>query len=164
MSHCTAVGRSRFLRTASTATIHIAWPSQTPAPGTAHRWDEDGEEPERMTKDSSPTAASDPQAANWGGLSWSGWHDFDDAHCHGLIPATPGIYRFRARGEAGLLYIGESGATRSALAPGRPRTGTQAPPTQFLPRLASGRSHQAPTSTPLSRSILSAVRGRRMSC
>lgn len=94
-----------------------------------------------MTKDSSPTAASDPQAANWGGLSWSGWHDFDDAHCHGLIPATPGIYRFRARGEAGLLlYIGESGAKRGrrsrlgALAQGRKRH----PPSFYLDWRAAG--------------------------
>jgi hypothetical protein len=50
-----------------------------------------------------------PQAANWGGLSWSPWHDFDEAHRRDLIPVTPGIYRFRARDEAGLLYIGESG-------------------------------------------------------
>jgi hypothetical protein len=64
-----------------------------------------------MTGDFSTTAASDPQAASWGGLLWSAWHDFDEAHRNGLIPATPGIYRFRAQGEAGLLYIGESGET-----------------------------------------------------
>jgi hypothetical protein len=49
------------------------------------------------------------QAADWGGLSWSGWLDFDKAHRGHLIPATPGIYRSRARDEPGLLYIGESG-------------------------------------------------------
>ena len=54
--------------------------------------------------------ADGPQAADWGGLSWSEWRDFDEAHRGKLIPATPGIYRFRARGEPGLLYIGESGA------------------------------------------------------
>jgi hypothetical protein len=55
-----------------------------------------------------PTAG-DPQAADWGGLSWSQWQGFDEAHRGKVIPATPGIYRFRARGEPGLLYIGESG-------------------------------------------------------
>jgi hypothetical protein len=61
-----------------------------------------------MTGDIAETA-SGPQAADWGGLSWSQWHDFDEAHRGNLIPATPGIYRFRARDEPGLLYIGESG-------------------------------------------------------
>jgi hypothetical protein len=55
-------------------------------------------------------AASDPQAPDWGELSWSPWHDFDQACDHRLIPETPGLYRFRATGEPGLLYIGESGA------------------------------------------------------
>jgi hypothetical protein len=54
-------------------------------------------------------AAGGPQATDWGGLSWSGWLDFDEAHHDHLIPATPGIYRFRVRDEPGLLYIGESG-------------------------------------------------------
>jgi hypothetical protein len=54
-------------------------------------------------------APGDPQAADWGGLPWSQWQDFDMAHRGRVIPATPGIYRFRARGEPGLLYIGESG-------------------------------------------------------
>ena len=61
-----------------------------------------------MTSGMTP-AADDPQAADWGGLSWSQWQDFDEAHREKVIPATPGIYRFRARGEPGLLYIGESG-------------------------------------------------------
>src|ERR1022692_3038899 len=51
----------------------------------------------------------DPQTADWGGLSWSDWQDFDKAHQGNLIPASSGIYRFRARDEPGLLYIGESG-------------------------------------------------------
>jgi hypothetical protein len=55
-------------------------------------------------------SADDPQALTWGGLSWSRWHDFDQARDDRLIPDTPGIYRFRAAGEPGLLYIGESGA------------------------------------------------------
>lgn len=54
-------------------------------------------------------AAGDPQATDWGGLRWSGWQDFEEAHRGKVIPATPGIYRFRARDEPGLLYIGESG-------------------------------------------------------
>jgi hypothetical protein len=68
-----------------------------------------------------------PQAADWGGLAWSEWHCFDEAHHGNLIPATSGIYRFRTRGEPGLLYIGESGARRGrrarlgALARGRKR-------------------------------------------
>ena len=61
-----------------------------------------------MTGDVTP-AAGDPQAPGWGGLPRSGWLDFDKAHRGHLIPATPGIYRFRARDEPGLLYIGESG-------------------------------------------------------
>jgi hypothetical protein len=79
-----------------------------------------------MTSDI-PGTADDPQAADWGGLSWSGWHGFDEAHHSNLIPTTPGIYRFRARDEPGLLYIGESGARRgrrgrlAALARGRKR-------------------------------------------
>ena len=62
-----------------------------------------------------------------GGLSWSEWQDFDEAHRGKVIPATPGIYRFRARGEPGLLYIGESGDVKgrrrrlAALARGRKR-------------------------------------------
>ena len=54
--------------------------------------------------------AADPQSADWGGLVWSQWHDFDQAHRERLIPATAGLYRFRVLGELGLLYIGESGA------------------------------------------------------
>lgn len=61
-----------------------------------------------MTGDVTP-AAGDPQAPDWGGLSWSEWQDFDEAHRGDVIPATPGIYRFRARDEPGLLYIGENG-------------------------------------------------------
>ncbi len=39
-----------------------------------------------MTGDVTP-AADDPQAPGWGGLSWSGWLDFDKAHRGHLIPA-----------------------------------------------------------------------------
>jgi hypothetical protein len=63
-----------------------------------------------MTGEVTPTAKA-PQAADWGGLSWSEWQDFDEAHRGEVIPATPGIYRFRALGEPGLLYIGESGGS-----------------------------------------------------
>lgn len=79
-----------------------------------------------MTGNVNP-AAGDPQAADWGGLSWSGWQDFDEAHRSHAIPATPGVYRFRAHDEPGLLYIGESGAAGGrrarlgALARGRKR-------------------------------------------
>lgn len=51
------------------------------------------------------------QADNWGGVSWCGWHVFDQAVAKDRIPANGGIYRFRSRGESGLLYIGE-GADR----------------------------------------------------
>ena len=50
---------------------------------------------------------SDPQADDWGGLSWSGWRAFDQAVTEDWIPATGGVYRFRSRGEPGLLYVGE---------------------------------------------------------
>src|SRR5690348_7942941 len=63
---------------------------------------------ERLTGGITP-GGGDPQAADWGGLCWSEWQDFDEAHRSHVIPATPGIYRFRARDEPGLLYIGESG-------------------------------------------------------
>ena len=64
-----------------------------------------------MTGEVTPTA-EDPQATDWGGLSWSQWQDFDEAHLGTMIPATPGLYRFRARDEPGLLYVGESGGKR----------------------------------------------------
>lgn len=69
----------------------------------------------------------DPQSSRWAGLHWSPWHDLDAAHQEKLIPATPGLYRFRVPGVPGLLYIGESGARRGraarldALARGRRR-------------------------------------------
>jgi hypothetical protein len=52
---------------------------------------------------------ADSQAEDWGGLSWSAWCAFDEAVHEGQIPSTGGIYRFRSRGEPGLLYIGEGG-------------------------------------------------------
>ena len=93
----------------------------------------------RMTSDIT-RAADDPQTADWGGLSWSPWQDFDEAHREKAIPATPGIYRFRARGESGLLYIGESGdaggrrARLDKLARGRKRH----PPDFYLNWRAAG--------------------------
>ena len=54
----------------------------------------------------------DPQSPCWAGLAWSGWYDFDQADREHLIPPTPGLYRFRIVGFPGLLYIGESGATK----------------------------------------------------
>jgi hypothetical protein len=92
-----------------------------------------------MIGEVTPTA-SDPQAADWGGLSWSQWQDFQDAHRGRVIPATPGVYRFRARGEPGLLYIGESGAAKGRrgrlddLARGR----TRYPPEYYLNWRAAG--------------------------
>ena len=55
-----------------------------------------------MTGDVTP-AAGDPQAPEWDGLRWSEWQDFDEAHRGKVIPSTPGVYRFRAKGEPGVL-------------------------------------------------------------
>jgi hypothetical protein len=54
-----------------------------------------------------PGESSDLQAADWGDLSWSPWTDLDQAVRDHLIPVTAGLYRFRARDDPGLLYIGE---------------------------------------------------------
>ena len=54
-----------------------------------------------------PGQSSSPQAAGWGGLSWSPWTDLDQAVRDHLIPVTADLYRFRARDDPGLLYIGE---------------------------------------------------------
>jgi hypothetical protein len=56
----------------------------------------------RRISDMTGQAAAGPQAARWGGLSWSPWHDFDQAHREHLIPATSGLYRFRACSQPGL--------------------------------------------------------------
>lgn len=53
---------------------------------------------------------ADPQSADWGGIAWSEWQGLDHARDCRLIPSSAGLYRFRAQGEPGLLYIGESGA------------------------------------------------------
>ena len=53
---------------------------------------------------------ADPQSVSWGGIAWSQWYDLDRARDVKLIPQSRGLYRFRAQGENGLLYIGESGA------------------------------------------------------
>ena len=97
---------------------------------------------------------SDPQAADWGGLHWSEWHDFDEAHRGGLIPATPGVYRFRAKDDQGvLLYVGETGqkggreARLDDLARGRNRH----PPSYYLDWRAAGlpkRPHRGHYSAP----------------
>src|SRR6266542_5492247 len=111
------------------------------------------------------TAASDPQAADWGGLRWSEWQDFDEAHRGHVIPATPGLYRFRARGEPGLLYIGESGdaggrrARLDDLARGRKRH----PPEFYLNWRAAGLA-LAPAPRSLCRPVRPSVRGRRVPC
>ncbi len=57
----------------------------------------------------------DPQGADWGGLSWSDWYAFDQAISEDRIPSSAGIYRFRGRGEPGLLYIGEGADRRRRL-------------------------------------------------
>lgn len=55
------------------------------------------------------------QADSWGGVSWCGWDVFDQAVAEDRIPASSGIYRFRSRGESGLLYIGEGADRRQRL-------------------------------------------------
>src|SRR5260370_15790262 len=98
-----------------------------------------------MTSSNTTPAVGHTQAADWGGLRWSEWQDFDEAHRGHVIPATPGIYRFRANGEPGLLYIGESGdaggrrARLDDLARGRKRH-----PPEFYLNWRGGRPPQAP--------------------
>ncbi len=58
---------------------------------------------------------SDQHAEEWGGLSWSPWHDLDRAVRDYLIPVTAGLYRFHAQGDPGLLYIGEGANRRRRL-------------------------------------------------
>ena len=78
--------------------------------------------------------AGGPPAGDWGGLSWSDWHACDEAHRGNLVPAPPGIYRFGARDEPGLLYIGKGGeAGALARTPGRPRAGPTRHPAGFEP-------------------------------
>lgn len=85
-------------------------------------------------------AAGAPRAPEWGGLSWSPWHDFDRACGERLIPATPGLYRFRSAGEDGLLYIGESGAAggRRARLGARARGRRRHPASYYLNWRAAG--------------------------
>jgi hypothetical protein len=52
-------------------------------------------------------------------MSWTAWHAFDEAVREDQIPSTGGIYRFRSRGEPGLLYIGEGGNRRRRGSSGR---------------------------------------------
>jgi hypothetical protein len=58
---------------------------------------------------SKPTVVASPQTRNWGELTWSRWWQLDRAISENRVRG-PGIYRFRSRGDPGLLYIGESGA------------------------------------------------------
>ena len=71
-----------------------------------------------MTGDITP-AADDPQTPGWGGLSWSEWQDFDEAHRGKIIPATPGIYRFRRGTSRACVPRRERGKKRAARAPGQ---------------------------------------------
>jgi hypothetical protein len=58
---------------------------------------------------------SSQQADSWGSVSWCGWEAFDRTVSEDRIPASGGIYRFRNRGEPGLLYIGEGSDRRRRL-------------------------------------------------
>lgn len=55
----------------------------------------------------------DPVGSRWEGLSWSDWHQLDDAEAP--IPAEAGLYRLRCGGEPDLIYIGISDRLRSRL-------------------------------------------------
>lgn len=61
------------------------------------------------------STVSDPQVDSWGDVSWCEWDAFDQAVTENRIPASGGIYRFRSRGESGLLYIGEGADVRRRL-------------------------------------------------
>jgi hypothetical protein len=55
----------------------------------------------------------DCKAAKWLGRAWSEWISLDDAlPRRSGAPLQAGLYRIRARGESGLLYIGETGSIR----------------------------------------------------
>jgi hypothetical protein len=55
------------------------------------------------------------QSQQWAGLTWSPWMVFDEAADGHNIPAAAGLYRFRIRGQSGLLYIGEGANLRRRL-------------------------------------------------
>jgi hypothetical protein len=48
---------------------------------------------------------NDVQSRLWEKHSWSEWHRLDDFRG----AASPGLYRIRCHGQAGLIYIGETG-------------------------------------------------------
>jgi len=60
-----------------------------------------------------PAAAADPQSSAWLGYTWSSWTPFVAESPFPGGPTDgldgPGLYRFRVRGDSGLLYIGEAG-------------------------------------------------------
>jgi hypothetical protein len=56
----------------------------------------------------------DPHAPRWEGLIWSSWHQLDSPEAR-AIPAGPGIYRLRCRGEPSLIYVGISDRLSSRL-------------------------------------------------
>jgi hypothetical protein len=56
------------------------------------------------------TRVKNLQATDWGGFLWTAWLPLTNVtRTH--LPPTAGLYRFRCRDEAGLLYVGE-GANR----------------------------------------------------
>jgi len=96
-----------------------------------------------------PGQSSDPQAADWGGLSWSPWTDLDQAVRDHLIPATAGLY---ASAPAMTRACSTSEKASTAAGCGLWHGRCEAPG-ELLSRLACRRSHQAPASRPLCRPV-----------
>jgi hypothetical protein len=58
----------------------------------------------------------DPQDAHWQGLNWTCWKQLDDAfRDRGAVPRASGVYRLRASGCPGLIYLGISDHLSSRL-------------------------------------------------
>ncbi|HEY3735635.1 MAG TPA: hypothetical protein VGL63_17140 [Streptosporangiaceae bacterium] len=56
-----------------------------------------------------------PADEQWADMAWAPWHQFSEVVVASVIPATPGIYRFRTHDEPTLLYIGIGGNRRRRL-------------------------------------------------
>jgi hypothetical protein len=58
----------------------------------------------------------DPQDAHWQGLNWTCWKQLDEAfRDRGAVPRASGVYRLRASGCPGLIYLGISDQLSSRL-------------------------------------------------
>lgn len=58
-----------------------------------------------------PDLVTGVQTLAWEGHAWSEWYPFDTAISprNARAPDGPGLYRLRCHGQAGLIYIGETG-------------------------------------------------------